>query len=475
MERSSTFRFAAVAHVLRQAAMLAAVIPAAALLSACSDNPDKSLTAPTSVKLANTSSQTFGNGQGNAAKVIVCVDASSPAGTYKFRNSSWNSGLSLLPGYGAYFGGTWYDQGDGGEEYGAAGGTTTWSPAEGDNSEYTVGVGQCVVVLNRVAPSDHYWTDLIDDFQAVNVSSTTIPSGVMYDHTDCNLDIGVITPQPNPCGTSNITTRAFANYNHGTKLTFVFSVRPPPPPECVLSYPDNSSARSSIAFNESEVLSAFGRGNGQIRAWYTDEHALTLGVRQLFVDNKTGADVTTNYTFAGMSGNPASATGNPVAYGSTLTSGEGAAVDPSGRPLFPAMFVTDLTANGMSSRAGDWQQGGVALAPNALYGTWKAAVEKVNKTVTPAVTTITPDADPKVNHKNVGPGGINPPLSVQDQGYSTEIVWNVANIPGYDPTHTYRVQFMVHDGDQNKAGGDVGQACINIGPGTPDNWVKINN
>jgi len=474
MERSSTFRFAAVAHVIRQAAMLAAVIAAAALLSACSDNPDKSLTAPPSVKLANTSSQTFGNGQGNAAKVIVCVDASSPAGIYKFRNSSWNSGVSLLPGYGALVDGTWYDQGDGGEGAGAAGGTTIWSPAEHDNSEYTVGVGQCVLVLNRVAPSDHYWTNGIDDFQAVNVSSTTVPSGVMYDHTDCNLDIGVVTPQPNPCGTSNITTRAFANYNHGSKLTFVFAVRPPPPPECVLRYPDNSSARSSIAFNESEVLSAFGRGNGQIRAWYTDEHALTLGVRQLFVDNKTGADVTTNYPIAGLSVNPGSALGNPVAYGSALTSGEGAAVDPSGRPLFPAMFVTDLTTNGMSSRAGDWQQGGVALAPNALYGTWKAAVEKVNKTVTPTVTTLTPDADPKVNHKNVGAGGINPPLSVADQGYSTEIVWNVANIPGYDPTHTYRVQFMVHDGDQNKTGGDVGQACINIGPGTPDNWVKIN-
>jgi hypothetical protein len=474
MERSRTFRFAAVAHVLRQAAMLAGVIAVAALLSACSDNPDK-LTAPTSLRLGNTTSGTYGNGQGNAAKVIVCVDASSPAGIYKFRNSSWNSGLSLLPGYGALDGGTWYDQGDGGEGYGAAGGTTTWSPAENDNSEYAVGVGQCVVVLNRVAPSDHYWTNGIDDWQAVNVSSTTIPTGIMYDHTDCNLDLGVLTTQPNPCGTSGITTRAFANYNHGSKLTFVFAVRPAAPPACALGYPDNSTARSSIAFNESEVLSAFGRGDGQIRAWYTDEHALTLGVRQLFVDNKTGADVTTNYTIAVMSGNPASATGNPVAYGSTVTSGEGAAVDPAGRPLFPAMFVTDLTLNGMSSRVGDWQQGGAALASNALYGTWKGAVEKVNKTVSPAVTTITTDADPKVNHLNVGAGGINPPLGVSDQGYSTEIVWNVANIPGYDPTHTYRVQFMVHDGDQNKAGGDVGQACINIGPGTPDNWAKMKN
>jgi hypothetical protein len=137
------------------------------------------------------------------------------------------------------------------------------------------------------------------------------------------------------------------------------------------------------------------------------------------------------------------------------------------------MFVTDLTVNGASSRVGDWQQGGTALAPNALYGTWKGAVISVDKTVNPAKTTITPDGDPAKNHKNVGVGGINPPASVQDLGYSSEIVWNIANIPNYDPSHTYRLQFMVHDGDQNKTGGDVGQACFNIGPGTPENFVKI--
>jgi hypothetical protein len=27
--------------------------------------------------------------------------------------------------------------------------------------------------------------------------------------------------------------------------------------------------------------------------------------------------------------------------------------------------------------------------------------------------------------------------------------------------HVYRFQFMVHDGDQNKVGGDSGQACVN--------------
>jgi hypothetical protein len=34
-----------------------------------------------------------------------------------------------------------------------------------------------------------------------------------------------------------------------------------------------------------------------------------------------------------------------------------------------------------------------------------------------------------------------------------------ATITGHN---VYRIQFMVHDGDQNKAGGDVGQACVNV-------------
>jgi hypothetical protein len=45
-------------------------------------------------------------------------------------------------------------------------------------------------------------------------------------------------------------------------------------------------------------------------------------------------------------------------------------------------------------------------------------------------------------------------------------VWNISSIPGYDASHSYRAQFMVHDGDQNKTGGDVGQACVNIVPGS---------
>ena len=48
-------------------------------------------------------------------------------------------------------------------------------------------------------------------------------------------------------------------------------------------------------------------------------------------------------------------------------------------------------------------------------------------------------------------------------GYGAEVRWNVNSLRlNGQPLisgHTYRLQFIVHDGDQNKTGGDVGQAC----------------
>lgn len=202
------------------------------LVAACS-NGDRTLTAPPS-SVRNTTSfvSSSGHGTGYSSKIKLCVDASSSAGTYKFRNSSWNSGLAL-GGYGTLVNGVWYDAGDGGEGYGAAGGTTTWSPAEGDNSEYTVAVGSCVTVVTRVQPSDHYVIDLMDDWQAVNMTATSWPSNVAFDHVDCVGDLGVVAPQPSPCGGASNPTRAFMNYDHGVQVTFVFvdaPIAPAPAP-----------------------------------------------------------------------------------------------------------------------------------------------------------------------------------------------------------------------------------------------------
>ena len=36
------------------------------------------------------------------------------------------------------------------------------------------------------------------------------------------------------------------------------------------------------------------------------------------------------------------------------------------------------------------------------------------------------------------------------------MVWNIPFTAG----HSYRIQVLVHDGDQNQAGGDSGEACV---------------
>jgi hypothetical protein len=91
-------------------------------------------------------------------------------------------------------------------------------------------------------------------------------------------------------------------------------------------------------------------------------------------------------------------------------------------------------------------------------------VRTVDKTFNPTKITVTPDADPAKNHWNLGAGSDTPPGGfppLVDEGYGAECVWNVAAL-GLIPGHVYRAQFIVHDGDQNKVGGDCGEACTTI-------------
>ena len=76
------------------------------------------------------------------------------------------------------------------------------------------------------------------------------------------------------------------------------------------------------------------------------------------------------------------------------------------------------------------------------------------------------DADPAANNLTLGPNADVPPAGMSRQQYVTEARWNVntmtCNGKALEKGHTYRMQFMVHDGDQNKTGGDVGQACATV-------------
>jgi hypothetical protein len=240
-----------------------------------------------------------------------------------------------------------------------------------------------------------------------------------------------------------------------------------------------------VVFNESEVLRAFrpvgiaSAVPGQtIQAFYNDEHALTMGAKRVVVKTSAGT-VGTNYT---LTANSVPACINSPAVGSQILTGDQAGTDLASRPLWPALFITDITGNPSACAPADtgtccdWQALNTpygatcdltesALPPDSACGVWKGAVRTVDKTRNPIKTTVTPDADPAKNNYNLGAGADPVPSGLVNQGYGAETRWDIDALKTagvLQSGHTYRLQFMVHDGDQNKSGGDVGEACVNV-------------
>jgi hypothetical protein len=215
--------------------------------------------------------------------------------------------------------------------------------------------------------------------------------------------------------------------------------------------------------------------NETIKLWYNDEHALTLGIRQVDVISG-GVTTSTSYPVTAMGANPDHATHpgtgtnflNPPGSDDQNGTDTNTCADPAGcgRPMWPALFVTDA-ADASGPRAGDWQFGGVPNNPDDVFGTWKAAVRTVNKDA--ATITVTPDGDPATNNWTLGAGSDTPSVgfaALTNQGYGAEVRWTLGNLRDrfgspLVPGHVYRFEFMVHDGDQNKTGGDSGEACAN--------------
>jgi len=254
---------------------------------------------------------------------------------------------------------------------------------------------------------------------------------------------------------------------------------------CTIGYPFQSGdPRTNVPFNESTVLRAFSPQGTvtatpglTIKVWYNDEHALVLGVRRVVVKT-SGGTTTTDYPVSPLSANPGSVSSPQV--GTTAEDGDQAGTDTAScsgspdlcdRPMWPALFITDITSD-PNSTAGDWQAGGTPIAPHAVFGTWKGAVKTVDKTKSPATSTVTPDADPAKNSWDLGAGD-PPPAGLKDEGYGAEVRWNVDDLVAAGQMikgRSYRLQFMVHDGDQNQTGGDAGENCVNVEPApcTPD-------
>jgi hypothetical protein len=221
-------------------------------------------------------------------------------------------------------------------------------------------------------------------------------------------------------------------------------------------YPTTTSnPLTATVFNENEVFRAIRPAgswpNGVVEMFYNDEHAMTLGVREVMVKTSSGT-TTTDYPVTALTTDPGSSTSPQT--GTDMLTGDQSGLDPSLRPMWPSLFITDISSD-PNNRSGDWQQGGAPIGPNAIFGSWKAAVRTVDYTKTPTAVSITPDMDPMKNNWNLASGD-TPPSGLANEGYGAEARWNVQLVPG----HSYRLQVLVHDGDQNKGGGDSGEACV---------------
>jgi len=217
----------------------------------------------------------------------------------------------------------------------------------------------------------------------------------------------------------------------------------------------SANALTGILFNESSVLAAIVPSGGypfaSVQLFYNDEHAMTLGVHEADI-----LGVTTSFPVSALTKSPDNV--SAPATGTNLITGQLAGVDPVGRPMWPALFITDITTD-QKAVAGDWQWGGAPVNPTYIAGTWKGAVRTVNA----MGASITPDVDPARNNQNYGNGHMPPAGALtKAEAYGTEVRWDIRLEAG----HNYRFQVMVHDGDQNKIGGDAGEACVTFCAGS---------
>jgi hypothetical protein len=280
-----------------------------------------------------------------------------------------------------------------------------------------------------------------------------------------------------------ITTTPSIITTNTPSITTTPSVSTPPAACNDTYYPTvTNDPLTNVPFNESQDLigtspsdgTSISLQDGRLQVFYSDEHALTLGVSQITMITSSGT-TTTNYPVSALPASPSSVTNpqvgapyTPPASPVTVQPGTLAlqgGTDTAGRPLAPSLYITDITGldpNGVAAHAGDWQYGGSPIAPSAIYGTWKSVTETINMTGNTPQIMLNTSNDPQQNGTNLGAGADPIPSGAQTQGgYTAEAAWNVNSL-GLIPGHSYRFYVMVHDGDQNKQGGDVGQACVDL-------------
>ena len=195
------------------------------------------------------------------------------------------------------------------------------------------------------------------------------------------------------------------------------------------------------------VATGGGAAPAKIEGFFNDEWPLTLGC------------TTTANPVAALPSDPGT-----VSYPGL---GDPTCNDSVGRPMRPALFITDITAD-PTCKAGDQQAGGKAYDAIGISGTWTYANAtgtpvKPNQTTTPYnLWNLGTAADPlpasvSAQCPCTGTPGTAacPGTGYTSKGYGAEAVYEAALVSG----HSYRLQIMGHDGDQTQ-GGDSGEACV---------------
>lgn len=169
-----------------------------------------------------------------------------------------------------------------------------------------------------------------------------------------------------------------------------------------------------------------------IKVWYTDELPLTLGAGSIS-PNTNNSDHVSDPNI-----------GDPNAK----------APEGSFFPVFPALFITDITTD-LNDKSGDAQKGGTPHKPSDVYGVWKALGGSSTALFYNGLN-LPPEAGefPKKSNVSFNKNFSHP---AEDQT-SALIVWKVDSL-GLTSGHSYRAQFIIHDGDQ---AGDIGEGCMTI-------------
>ena len=223
------------------------------------------------------------------------------------------------------------------------------------------------------------------------------------------------------------------------------------------------------AFNESTLVKAaavVGSGaNAKLAIFSDDENGTLLGIGATAMPNTP-----------------------PAAHVNNPSLGDTTKLDPAGRPQYPALFITDQGTSmpAVPITTGDWQNGGAPVTQlQDVFGSWVVGSYDAQgnyqkpqqppfKTTNGGTWTLGAGSDPLPTTNSptsfVGTGNSSPSKT---EGYGSEFRWD-ANALGLTPGHFYRVQIMTHDGDQNKTGGDVGEACLTLSiPGNAPGQLTI--